>query len=400
MLADRKRAEEIMNEERGLWDQEREILKARIKALEAASGKQSETGAISPSGMGYRQMHAAHHASIVASQGSRATSAGSVEGHSRTIPQESGRNADGTPFYAPAPRNPSRTFDSAETKEMRVDEITAPRESAIRVTSQRLRSSDFGAHQDLETISETPKETIDISLIQPELEGVAIKASAVAPEFAAKVLSPDYSPAKLSPTGRPSAPDASSMSPPGKTPKSPEEKAEEREKKTLQVVCEPVDRRLTMHAGHTPNHSMSKFEFLGGERVEVESGEPTPRQAHRPEDLHRLSVAPCANDGAYDIDEDSDNGDKPLTGILGLTNESAANDVFLQQLHEKLEEARKSEGVSPSSESSSSISSTDRRASNRPRRSVDLEEENDEKDDGPLLRLKPSFNFGRPMGRM
>lgn len=397
MWADRKRAEEIMNEERGLWDQERGILKARIKALEIASRKQPETGVISPSGMGYRQMHAAHHASLVVSQGSRATSTSSVDGHSRTVPQESGRNADGTPFYAPAPRNPSRTFDSAEMKEVRVDEIAAPRESAIRVTSQRLRSSDFGSHQELEPISEALKETIDISLIQPELEGVAIKATAVAPEFAAKVLSPDYSPAKLSPTARPSALDALRMSPPGKNPKSPEEKAEENEKRTLQVVCEPVDRRLTMHAGHTPNHSMSKFEFLGGERVEVESGEATPKDARRPDNLTRPSAPPCANDGTTDFDEDTDNGDKPLTGILGLTNESAANDIFLQQLHEKLEEARKSEGASPSSESSSSISSMGRLAL---RRGVDIEEENDEKDDGPPLRLKPSFNFGKPMGRM
>jgi hypothetical protein len=29
-----------------------------------------------------------------------------------------------------------------------------------------------------------------------------------------------------------------------------------------------------------------------------------------------------------------------------------------------------------------------------------VDDEEDDKDEGPPLRLKPSFNFGRPMGRM
>ncbi|KAF4627196.1 hypothetical protein G7Y89_g10960 [Cudoniella acicularis] len=402
MLADRARAEEVMNEERSLWDQEREILKAQIKMLEEASGEKAEMGIIDPHAMGYRQMFMAAHPGSVISPGLNPVSTGSIDGHSRTVPQESGRNADGTPFYAPAPRNPSRTFSSSETSEMRVDSISAPRESAIRVTSKELTSSDFGlqspnSNQDLETIPETPKETIDISHIQPELEGVPIKATAVEPSFAAKVLSPDYSPSKLSPNSKPFAPRPSSRSPPNRSNGSSSEKAKEREKKTLEVVCEPENRRLTMHAGHTPNHSMSKFEFLGGaERGGDESENATPRQAHHPQNLHHPSVAPVyGQDGTDESEEEHDQGDRALTGLLGLTNEAATDDVFLAQLHEKLEEARKSEGASPSSESTSSISSTERR--NRPRHKL---EEDDEKDDGPLLRLKPSFNFGRPMGSM
>jgi hypothetical protein len=166
---------------------------------------------------------------------------------------------------------------------------------------------------------------------------------------------------------------------------------EEKQKKTLEIVCQPENRRLTMHAGHTPNHSISKFQFLGDG---VESGNATPTQEqhnqteHPQGHLHRPSVAQVEKSEEEDA---HDHGDKELSGLLGLTNESAKDDVFLAQLVEKLEEARKSEGVSPSIESTSSKGS-EGRASN-PR------DDEDEKDEGPPLKLKSSFNFGRPLGQ-
>jgi hypothetical protein len=274
---------------------------------------------------------------------------------------------------------------------LRVDSITAPRESAIRVTSKELTSSDFiqspPSTQDLESIPETPTESIDISRIQPELEGVSIKASAVSPTFAAKVLSPYYSP-RLSPDTKPPPSDVTNRL------RSPSK--EEKQKKTLEVVCQPENRRLTMHAGHTPNHSISKFSFLGDGS---ESGNATPTQEehsktkHPEGHLHRTSVAQVETNESYRLEDVHDHGDKELSGPLGLTNESAKDDAFLAQLVEKLEEARKSEGVSPSNESTSSKASQDRTSN-------PLDDDEDEKDDGPPLKLKSSFNFGRPMGRI
>jgi len=70
-----------------------------------------------------------------------------------------------------------------------------------------------------------------------------------------------------------------------------------------------------------------------------------------------------------------------------LTNDKEKDNMFLAALTEKLEnEKRKSEGTSPSSESGSS------------KRSDKIMEEAEK--DLPPLRLKPSLNFGRPMGTL
>ncbi|KAL2062170.1 hypothetical protein VTL71DRAFT_6436 [Oculimacula yallundae] len=378
MAADRARMEEVMAEERALWDKEREIMKARIAELEAQLGVKATSSIFTvPS--------RPQAALSFASPGSNAASVtGSVDGSSRTIPQESGRNADGSPFYAPAPRHPSRTFDPSEAEEMRIDSITAPRESAIRVTSKELTPSDFGIQSppsghDLETINESPAESIDISIIQPGLEGVSIKASAVSPTFIAKVMSP-RSPSKLSPDIKPPGRDIANRV------RSPSQ--EEKDRMTLEVATQPENKRLTMHAGHTPNHSVSKFSaFFGG--GDGESGNATPTQEHHETNLHRPSIAPEHPQEAESEHEGDE--DKELSGPLGLTNEKNKDDQFIAVLTKKLEvEARKSADASPISENGRSLSPRQRR------QAVDEEE----KDEGPRLKLKPSTNFGRPLGSM
>lgn len=397
MIADRKMMEEVMAEERELWEAERKILKARIAELEAHQDKRGSHASISPPTSHKGSANPARQAISFTSPGSNAVSVtGSIDGSSsRAIRQESGRNADGSPFYAPAPRNPSRTFEASETADLRVDSITAPRESAIRVTSKELTSSDFiqspPSTHDLESIQEDIPESIDISMIQPELEGVPIRASAVSPTFAAKVLSPMYSPSKLSPNIKPAARDvATSLSRSNSSAKEKDKTAT-----TLEVACQPENRRLTMHAGHTPNHSISKLGWLDGGSA---SGDATPRQEHRPGHIHHPSVAPGLEYFTVDDDAERDQGDKELSGPLGLTNESSKDDAFLQALVEKLEEARKSQPVSPSNESGSSVQSEGKAPSQR--NSIVEDGDEDEKEEGPPLRLKPSFNFGRPMGRM
>ncbi|KAG9228513.1 hypothetical protein BJ875DRAFT_236718 [Amylocarpus encephaloides] len=393
MVADRAREKEMWVEERQLYEQERKMLLAKIKQYEAAFRSKTGSETFHPSVPSFRQPFVTGQR--FSSQNSTAGSvAGSLDSNSRSIPQESGRNADGTPFYAPAPRNPSRTFNStSETSGLRVDSCSAPRESAIRVTSKELKSADFvqspPVGHNLETISETPNESIDISHIQPELEGVQIKASAVSPAFAAKIISPCYSPSKLSPNLKPSNQPDLTSSPPSRKSSSPEVKAIEKEKLTLQVAREPENRRLTMHAGHTPSHSITTFEVMGGSRnsvvfVDVDMNKSPTQHFHRP------SIAPgmFGEDGTGDPEEDDD-GDRPLTGPLGLTNNKPANDLFLGELHSRLEEVSRSSGVSPSSESGrSSTSHTSEVVSQV------------EKDEGPGLKLKASTNFGRPFGSM
>ncbi len=391
MVADRARMEEVMDEERALWDEERYILKARIAELEGFLDK-GKTWAVPPA---INHNHRQKPQQRMVSSSSNAGSAESALG----VPQESGRDADGSPFYAPAPRNPSRTFDVPEDSGMRIDSIIAASESAITVASKELTSSDFGVQvspkshpQDhLSTILGMPADTIDIQLIQPELEGVAIKASAVAPEFVAKVLSSRGSPQKLSPDG--------TVPPRNVTNLQRRVSGEDKKMRMLEIASQPENRRLTMHAGHTPNHSISSFSFLGGNG---ESGNATPTQEKHEEHLHRPSVSATSHASfihqrdEHEEDEDG-HGDKELSGPLGFTNDSSQDDEFLTQLVHKLEEARKSQDASPSNETETNMESEERAIST----SSNLEDdEEEEKIEAPRLKLKQSTNFGRPFGSM
>jgi hypothetical protein len=437
MQADRKRMEELMAEEREVWDRERILLFSRISQLEVelAEAKAGHEAGL-PQTLSSRAPISNSHGSILASESSNARSAsGSMDSSSQSIPQETGRNADGTPFYAPAPRNPRRTFDSSETSELRVDDIIAPRDIPICVTSKVLGPTDFIQSPlgtfDLESIPEITHESIDISQIQPNLEGIHIKASAVNPSFVAQIISPGYTPSVLSPAVRaPSRPEQddtmisppeqvdTTASPPSKSPPSrksasPEEKAADKERKTLQVAAQPEHGRLTIHAGHTPSHSITKLKelFAIPDSTIAEADEdPTPRQ-RTADHSHHPSMAQDFYLGGDSSSDDTHNedGDAPLTGPLGLINDPAVDNSFLQQLHSKLEEAKRSEGNSPASESGDSIagSITSNRSANRAMRSMrgsqettNEEKEDEEKEDeGPRLRLKPSLNFGRPMGK-
>lgn len=403
MAADRARMEEVMAEERALWDKEREILKARIVELELELERRGPGGALNSPPIAQRERISSQsqappqHTLSITSPGSNAISvSGSIDGSSsRAVPQESGRNADGSPFYAPAPRNPSRTFEHSELANLRVDTISAIRESPIRVTSKELTPSDFGVHSlptsvsELETIPENLPESIDISHIQPELEGVPIRASAVDPVFAAKVLSPEnHTPAKLSPNIHPPAREVrETLSPQTRDDVSPRSRDSNGKIEKVDVgalIVQPENRRLTMHAGHTPNHSITKLtDLLAGSGSATPTRPNTALKAH----IHRPS---CAN---FDGQDEAVDEDKELSGPLGLTNDALKDDPFLAQLVEKLEEAKRSEGVSPCSESASSLKS-------------DIEDviakklEDEEDKDLPPLRIKSSMNFGRPMGSM
>ena len=441
MIADRKYMEDVMEEERLLWDEERNYLKARISRLEkelkeqtqaldnrgrVASSRGSRDTSMNRIAPGLMQRQSIQQQAIRSSPSNGPSVAGSVDSiPSRgVVQQESGRNADGTPFYAPASRNPSRTFssDSLPSDTLRVDDITAPRESAIRVTSKELTFSDFGpqsppiqthGQSTLDTIPEAElerpaiPESIDISLIQPGLEGVSIKATAVSATFAAKVFSGDNSPAaKLSPDSQPPA-RAPHSAPLSRSGSMKDRDSKENGKGKLDVdtvMSHPVHRRLTMNAGHTPNHSITKFDF-------IESGSATPTQAiseshshpidtdiHH-EHLRRRSAAHF--DGAeeergYGNVEDEDH---ELTGQLGLTNDKTKDDPFLAQLHERLEEAKKSEGVSPSESMSSQSDEGGIRRMSRARMG-DEEDKDKETDDMPPLKLKASTNFGRAFGKV
>jgi len=405
MEADRVRAEEVMAEERALWDKERTCYERRIAELESQLA--ALTGPLShkspPQSMGpiptsdFPPTTSRSQAPNTGVTG-KASKSNSLDSNSspRTVPQESGRNPDGSPFYAPVSHNPSRTFESAPGAELRVDSMSHPGETPLCVTSKELTQSDFVRTPVQGSEASTPEregsvvgDSIDISLIQPELEGVAIKSSAVSLTFAAKVLSPSgttMSPSTFSPD----------IMPPARPVQSYDRRAPTSgRKKTLEIIKQPEGRRLTMHAGHTPNHSVISFE-LG------DSGLTTPKASVRNSEsevvVERVQV----------LVEDPE-----LKGPLGLTNDAPEDELFLAALTSKLEEVAENavsemseESVAEQEMNDAEMLKTVLHAIGRGSRCGFQEDEGcgltpgASTDDIPVLRLKQSTNFGRPLGSL
>jgi hypothetical protein len=395
MATDRVLSDEIMAEERALWDRERDVYERRIAELESKlsvlsnpTSPDTNNKNASASKTGSRDQSPSQRPPFRRAYTN--LSNGSSNDSFKGVPQESGRNPDGSPFYAPSSRNPSRTFGSV-AEEVGIDDLPGALEIPITVTSHQLTQSDFGLHSpDSRKGSREGSiigDSIDISLIQPGLEGVPIKNTAVSPMFAAKNFSPSgstMSPSKFSPsTVPPPRPRGQQTSPPRKS--------------CAELIKAPEDRRLTMHAGHTPSHSVTKFD--------LESGNATPTQL-QPNPVHPPDVVEPLELNA------SNPEDPALTGPLGLTNDVPGDGIFLATLTSKLEEVIE---TMPQSDTDSEISGpvisdhlmlkTALVAIGR-KSSIDspVDDENEgptrQADDIPILRLKPSTNFGRPLGSL
>ena len=481
----RIRSEEIMTEERALWDKERSYYEARIAELETQlvaitgplsmqSQKQlhssyfpSMLGRVAPQNISLPK--SIHSNSGVSTAGSRSvdscvSKATSIASH---VPQESGKKADGTFFYAPVSQ-PSRSFDPNPSCEVRVDSLHVPGETPLHVTSKELTAADFlsppssqsnGSGLDSSNRSSRSGsvvgDSIDISLLAPGLDGVPIKKKAVEPTFVAHILSPPgtstaHSPNKLSPDIQPPPRPVQNYdlrSPEARRRGSNGSISFERRgsagslgsngskgspkrvgpKKTLEIIKQPHERRLTMHAGHTPNHSVIHFE-LG------DSGLTTPKASKinkemeaaldntSREEVHVLPEGQgCGEDRERKDGEDSlDNGDFELSGPLGLKNDAEEDDIFLKALTEKLEEVKGKEAdeVSITTTETSegdeemhdqevmkqALQALGRGLSSDSMRGGDGGNNDDMMDsvpdDVPILRLKPSVNFGRPLGSL
>jgi hypothetical protein len=385
-VADRNRMDEIMAEERILWDKEREDLNDTIRSLRRKVEKLEENlgrcgsqhrlvDSVVPPGdqnaqSGVQHLHQPTPTSLSQPDRSNTTS--------NLVLQESGRNPDGSRFYAPAPRNPTRSFGEPQNNELRVDSMLVPRETPLRVTSKELTQSDF------ETQSPTSKtgqegsvvsEVIDISYIRPDLEGVLIKATAVSPTFAASVLSPPLKGA-LSLTSSPPKSDGINNT------------------MLLRTVSQDKNSILEVKAESTPpkNYLTTAFDLEYSQNA-------TPTQHQRR--THYTSMAPeeiRQFDGNIDADPE-------LQEPLGLRNDPPTDALFLAALTNKLNEVQES-GLLPSSKVSMDSEKQKPSASNLSMAkqgvvAIGGNDNNPENsDDEPQLRMKPSFNFGRPFGTL
>lgn len=271
---------------------------------------------------------------------------------------------------------------------------------------------------------------VDVHDIDPKLEGIPIKVTAITKSTFTDA--PSHSPPKES--------SGSVTSPPGA-------KAQ-----TLQVLAAAESDRLTMHAGHTPSHSLSQLPtgMITASSSDAGSSTPTMQQgdnaasgelsmpAERDHDdasnaVHGAdSLAPLPDDSGDQPPGDHPEAvfepgeDRKLRGPLMVRNVPAHDEIFFQKLSDKLEEVSKDDnaalpavlktaehegrsgsrereraGAGPSDsqrEETSDADETDPENNGSGSRSGA-----DDDDEVPIdipLRFKRPMNFGAPLGEM
>lgn len=255
----------------------------------------------------------------------------------------------------------------------------------------------------------TPVPILDVREIIPTSEGISLKVSAVQKTTFSDGPSP---PPASKPTSRtPSPPaDASNLAVPGRPVR----------QQTLQVLAAAEVDRLTMHAGHTPNHSISVLPTVAGTTASS-SGQTTPRLQHG--DLTDSSAAASSSSEPIEppttrksetSDDDSnhpeeagldaDTDDKPLRGPLMVRNMPAHDEIFFRRLSDKLEEVSKEGSKASVPAVLRDVVDINDSSDTKHTDSVDevaekaKSDNSDEQQIDVPLKLKRNNNFGAPFG--
>ncbi|KAI8722498.1 hypothetical protein NCS52_00393800 [Fusarium sp. LHS14.1] len=386
--ANRRRAEEVYQEERIIMDEVRvgwetekenmireiEDLKERMHRLEGennalkavAAQSIQVTGVVSPlasqrGGSGDGSLENSYFSAPPGRLTSRsqnpAIPAGLSMGDASSLP----------PGLDGASRRPHFLSPSSS----RLSPSTQPESSPFVPLDPRMQTQNPVARDFLSSPSDdatTPVPVIDVQEIDPKLEGIPLKATAVQKStFADGATSTD----------NPSSPIAS---PPGPATKQPEQLGRpsnirgSSKEFTLQALSAVESRRLTMHAGHTPNHSLSLFPTVNPTDTDAIVGEgatPTVEMvidlaAALPEEpvkspavtivqtARRDSKVSFVSFAAEELDPDHpepvfepDEGDKPLKGPLMIRNMPAKDELFWEAVNKKLEPISQGQNALP-----------------------------------------------------
>lgn len=201
---------------------------------------------------------------------------------------------------------------------------------------------------------------------------------------------------------------------------------------TRAALLAPEHRRLTMHAGHTPNHSMSFSQIptlestttntagSTGTSTPTSLDDPKMAQTDKAQDQSNPAVIPDADQESHEVPglyydaaiseeailEPSDD-DPVLKGPLCLRNRPAADEVFLRRLSDKLE-AVKATDATPSVLNEPGMPENARKhltdleptLSTVPTNDSHVEDRLEDVEEEIPLKLKKSSNFGQPLGQV
>ncbi|KAM3509441.1 hypothetical protein MY10362_000605 [Beauveria mimosiformis] len=251
--------------------------------------------------------------------------------------------------------------------------------------------------------SDAPIPLIDVHEIDPKLDGIFIKANAVRDTFTQSSVK---SSVRSSPATSPPA-DQNSTEQEGAPNRRSSYKAQ-----TMQALAAGEMRRRTMHAGHTPNHSLSLFPTmttLDGSMTAGQSEATTPTAVDRAvkEDVHEAEPAPepepvdpvleeaKPHDDVLvdDVDEAQlqpqfePKDDVPLKGPLMVKNIPAQDEIFWARVNQKLEGISHSEEEALPTVIKSQLADDGKPNPNSSDVAVDVP-----------LKLRTTTNFGAPFG--
>ncbi|WYZ45552.1 hypothetical protein EsH8_VIII_000868 [Colletotrichum jinshuiense] len=269
---------------------------------------------------------------------------------------------------------------------------------------------------------EEPVPIVDIQIINPQLEGVPLKAPAIQKStFTDSGITPENSrnsSRNVSPTGES-----------GKSRRSPTKEH------TIEVLAAPEIDRLVMHAGHTPSHSLSQMGTAPGTEVSTVAdgtGGSTPTLAPTDMSSNPATLYDVMARGVdlSDLDDVFDGAEEPqptleatgdvaLKGPLMVRNIPAHDEIFFKRLSEKLEDVSRGADAVPTCMKESTGDLFDGPAEQQENHLVVKSDANGASDRGSAadndaefqsrqkaqevdipLKLKKSTNFGAPLGSM
>jgi len=339
--ANRERAEEVYKEERALMEEERAEWEAEKAALIGEIERLGGTNPLAPTGLPFwARTPFANLSQREGSQGASRISPNSSlssERSSQPVAQNgrpAARNAS-SPLPIPGPR---------------AQDLASPRSP----NGPTAATADFLKQDEASETATAPIPIVDVKEIHPELEGIPIKATSVK-----KATFKDTGSQNGSKSSSPSGSPASGSD----QPKSPRVKKEQ----TLQVLAAKEVDRLTMHAGHTPNHSLSSVATAvssGTATMTSNSGDSTPTMPHEDVAFSHGTTTGGDGDGVSGLQQAMEpfpgvtdqhghlladhpepifelSEDRELQGPLMVRNMPAHDEIFFQKLSDKLEEVSK-----------------------------------------------------------
>ncbi|KAI0017895.1 hypothetical protein F4780DRAFT_566180 [Xylariomycetidae sp. FL0641] len=413
--ANRARAEEVFKEERDMMDEERMIWIAERAKFEQDIQEWKQRAELAE----HERDHLAQK--LKSLQGDVGTSSVPMDGAADAPPKGAMR---GGSSGSPRTSNPSAAkvqspSDNLSPRSMPHNTLlgsTMPDSKPFVPLDPRMQGPSPGtaspaAHDHIPSI--------DVHEVIPGLEGIRLKAPAIQ-----KSTFMD---------GMTSTPPAESRSsPPPSDKESPKSQSKTPAERTQAALQAPEAHRLTMHAGHTPNHSIS----LSRRQTTVStfapntadsSGNATPRQSVQVEtvvadDVQLQSQLTTGENAAAGQPEDRDaqhdpqveetaafepsEEDPELKGPLCLKNRPAADEIFLRKVSEKLEQVRDQDARPSVLDDTESIASFQESVQAGPSHAVG-EDSRADRDDTPAdieaeipLKIKKTSNFGQPLGQL